>query len=202
MDPRSPSDPEFWQELYASGGDRWELGQPAPPLAAYLEADPPRGQDALVVGCGRGHEARLLARLGAQVTAIDLAPAAITDARALLARDEPHLHVDFQVGDLFDLRGRPPAFDLVLEHTCFCAIEPTRRGDYVRAIADALRPGGRLIALFYAHGRPGGPPYTVDEDELLRRFQPDFEVERLLLAEGSIPQRAGHELLGVLRRRG
>ena len=196
----APGDPAFWEHLYRRGGDGWELGRPAPPLERLLRADPPVGRRALVVGCGRGHEARLLARLGAHVTAIDLAEAAIAEARRLAAAEAEPLAVDFRVADLFDLRGRPPAFDLVVEHTCFCAIDPARRGDYVDAVADALAPDGVLLGLFYAHGRPGGPPFTTDEAELRRRFAPRFAVEHLAPAGGSALARAGDELLARLRR--
>lgn len=197
----TPSDAAFWEHLYARGGDGWELGRPAPPLARHFEADPPRGLRALVVGCGRGHEARLLARLGARVTAIDLAAAAIDEARRLAADDPASPAIDFQQADLFDLRGRPPAYDLVVEHTCFCAIDPARRADYAAAVADALVPGGALVGLFYVHERPAGPPFATREDELRRRFGPYFEVLALAPAEGSVHARAGEEALVHLRRR-
>lgn len=193
-----PGDAGFWDPLFAAGAGGWELGRAAPPLQTWFLEHSPKDMDALVPGCGRGHEARLLAALGARVTAIDLAPTAIAQAQA---RTGPELAIEFAVRDLFSYVGQPPAFDLVVEHTCFCAIEPKRREDYVDAVADALRPGGRLVGLFYAHGRPGGPPFTTDRDELARRFSRRFEVEELEVARGSVLVRHGQELLGVLRRR-
>ncbi|WP_293271388.1 methyltransferase domain-containing protein [Nannocystis sp.] len=192
----TPSDPAFWDHLYRADAGGWELGRPTPPLAHCLAADPPTGQRALVVGCGRGHEARLLAELGARVTAIDLAPAAIASARAATP---PHLAIDFQVADLFAL-PRSPSFDLVLEHCCYCAIEPRRRREYVDAVADLLVPGGRLLGLFYAHGRPGGPPFTVSADELAASFARRFTVDALAIADDSVLLRLGEELLGRFTR--
>lgn len=193
-----PSDPGFWEPLFAADAGGWELGRPAPPLATWFSEHSPKDMRTLVVGCGRGHEARLLARLGARVTAIDFAPTALAHARAAT---DPALAVDYQLRDLFTLAGGPPAFDLVVEHTCFCAIDPARRDEYVDVVADVLVPGGALVGLFYAHGRPGGPPFTTSRDEVAARFARRFDVVRLDVAAGSILVRHRQELLAELRRR-
>ena len=192
----TPSDAAFWDHLYRDESGGWELGRPTPPLAHRLAADPPVGQRVLVVGCGRGHEARLLAALGAHVTAVDLAPAAIASARAATP---PQLKIDFQVADLFEL-PRSPAFDLILEHCCYCAIEPRRRPEYVDAVADLLRPGGHLLGLFYAHGRPGGPPFTVTAEQLRDTFARRFTLDDLSVADNSVLLRLGEELLARFTR--
>ncbi|MCB9703849.1 MAG: methyltransferase domain-containing protein [Myxococcales bacterium] len=197
-EPPSPGDPGFWESLYQRGFTGWELGRPAPPLARHFAVRSPRGLRALVIGCGRGNEARMLAEAGAEVTAIDISATAIREAEAHHAGPP----ITFKVADLFDLRGQPPAYDLVVEHTCFCAIDPARRDDFVDAVAAALRPGGALVGLFYAHGRPGGPPFTTDAAELRRRFDRAFVIEALETARGSVITRRGDELLGRLIRRG
>src|SRR5690606_37268345 len=105
------------------------------------------------------------------------------------------------VGDLFAQIGQPPRFDLVVENTCFCAIEPARRDDYVTAVAESLRPGGSLVGLFYAHGTPGGPPFTTDAPELDRRIQRRHGIKALEVAQGSTLVRHKAELLAVMQRR-
>src|SRR6476661_8739482 len=43
------------------------------------------------------------------------------------------LQAKLEQADLFELDMRwRGAFDLVVEHTCFCAIDPARRAEYVR----------------------------------------------------------------------
>jgi SAM-dependent methyltransferase len=195
----TPSQAAFWEQLYREDVEAgWELGRAAPPLADYFLAHPPTGRRVLVLGCGRGHEARLLAGLGATVTAIDLAPAAIA---AAVAATPPTLNIDYRIADLFELSQDPARYDLIAEHCCFCAIEPTRRDEYVDSVAGALVPGGALVGLFYAHGRPGGPPFTVDADELRARFGRRFTVETLTPAANSVLGRQGQELLGRFLRR-
>src|SRR5258708_12976343 len=85
---RDVSAPAFWEELYAQGRDGWELGRAAPPLVDFVDATPPPRGRVAVPGCGRGHDARFLARHGYDVTAFDFSPAALTTATKL-ARDEP-----------------------------------------------------------------------------------------------------------------
>ncbi|HEX9105131.1 MAG TPA: methyltransferase domain-containing protein, partial [Polyangia bacterium] len=94
----SPSDPQFWRDKYAQAKQGWELGRPAPPLERWFAAHPPTGKRALVVGCGRGHEARMLARAGAHVVAVDFAPEALAEAQALAEREA--VAVDFRLRDL------------------------------------------------------------------------------------------------------
>ncbi len=192
-----PSNPEFWEVLYRADTTGWELGRASPPLADYFASTSPAGLRVLVVGCGRGHEARMLANLGAKVTAIDIAPSAIAQAQAI-PNQQP---VDFRLADVFDLRGQEPAFDLIIEHTCFCAIDPARRDEYVTAVADALVPGGTLIGIFFAHGREGGPPFTTSAKEIRERFGQRFIIDTLATAEGSVITRRGDELFGRLIRR-
>ena len=194
--PRSVSSPSYWEDLYHRRGDGWEKGRPAPPILR-LAASLPSGRVA-VLGCGRGHEASALARMGWEATGFDFAAPAVAAARRRrgLAR--------FEQADLFELPRRyPGAFDAVCEHTCFCAIDPARRGEYVRAVAAILRPGGAFFGLLYANGRPGGPPFDTTASEIRRRFSPRFRISRLEVPPDSHPGREGKELLALfyLRRR-
>jgi SAM-dependent methyltransferase len=195
------SQPDFWEAAYAQGQTGWDIGQAAPPFFDLLTgaAAPPPGR-LLVPGCGRGHDALLFARFGFEVTGVDFAPSAV--AAAIEAARAASLPATFVEADLFTLGARwPGQFDYVVEHTCFCAIDPARHPEYVAAVRDVLRPGGELIALFYAHGRPGGPPFSTSEAEVRALFEPDFTIATLEPAANSFARRQGGELFGRLRRR-
>ena len=168
------SDPAFWQGLYDHGSDRWELGRPSPALDAQLARRAPPSGIVAVPGCGRGHDARLLARHGHRVLGFDFVPAVTRVARELAARER--LDVTFEDRDVFDLaRSYPGFFDGIWEYTCYCAIDPARRAEYVAVLAAILKPGGWLLACFFPMGdRPGGPPFAVS----------DAEVRRLLAGAG------------------
>src|SRR5262245_34895653 len=81
------NDATFWQDLYAQGGDRWELGRPSPSLGAHLARRPPPLGTVAVPGCGRGHDARLLARRGYRVLGFDFVPGTVRTARELAERE-------------------------------------------------------------------------------------------------------------------
>ena len=79
-----------WDQRYREGSDRWEQGKPAPPLETVLRTDSrapqPPGR-VLVPGCGRGHEAALLAELGYEAIGLDFSSEAIHRAQAVHGSD-------------------------------------------------------------------------------------------------------------------
>jgi len=162
-----------WDQRYREGRDGWELGAPTPPLEAFLRHDPrrplPPGQ-VLVPGCGRGHEAALLADLGFEAVGLDISSEALGEARRLHGSNRPGLR--WLQADLLDAAALRSAgladgsLQGVVEHTCFCAIDPSRRGDYLAAVTRLLAPGGWLLGLFWCHDRPGGPPFGSDANQL------------------------------------
>lgn len=187
-------DPQFWQKHYDEGAPPWDHGKPSPPIVRLAESGAlPQGK-LCVLGCGWGHDAIWFATRGWSVTAVDFAEGAVAGARKRAA--EAGARVRLLKMDLFHLpRTHRRRFDLVLEHTCFCAIRPERRAAYVDVVRSILRPGGTFFGVFYNHGEKGGPPFTVDAREVRRLFSPHFEIHLLETARGSFPNRAGKELL-------
>jgi methyl halide transferase len=155
------NEPRFWEDAYARGGDGWDLASPTPALADFLATTPPPRGRVAVPGCGRGHDARLLARHGYDVTGFDFSPFAVDAARRLAARER--VDARFEQRDVLTLgREYPHAFDGVWEYTCYCAIDPTRRAEYVDALAGTLRPGGWLLACFFPlRWLTAGPPFVA-----------------------------------------
>ncbi len=195
------SDPAFWEALYAGRGDRWELGGPTPPLVAYLTSRGRLpGERIAVPGCGRGHDARFLARQGYRVWGFDFAEAPIREARALAA--EARVEVVFEQRDVFglaaDYRG---FFDGLWEYTSFCAIDPARRPEYVDLVRALLQPDGWLLACFFPvrEGPLTGPPFPTTEAEIRRLFGPHFAFVETLAPTTSAPGRAGVEWMVLAR---
>lgn len=196
------SDSGFWEARYLSEQTGWEKGRCAPPISRMLQEGllAPRAH-VVVLGAGRGNEALEVAARGYESTAVDFAISAIEATR--VAAENHRLDVETLQQDLFTLGATHAlTFDAALEYTCFCAIDPERRDEYVDVAHAILKPGGVLFGLFYAHGRSGGPPFTTDEGEVRRHFERRFTVERLVRAADSFPDRAGEELEFVFRSRG
>ncbi len=197
-----------WEGKYRDGGELpWDRGGAAPPLLKWMRAGNPAMLGQVVVpGCGLGHDAAAIAREhpDSRVTGIDISPAAVVRAEKL-HRKIPNLK--FLCADFFE--WSPPGgggFDWLFEHTCFCAIDLDRRVDYVDAAARLLRPGGRLLAVFYLNPydeehEPGeGPPHGVGPEQLEEFFAGRFRLEESLTPDVAYPGREGRELLRRLVR--
>jgi SAM-dependent methyltransferase len=196
----------FWEAEWEAGQD-WDTGEATPPMARAI-AGLPVLRDAVVIGCGRGYEARALVRRGwPRVVGVDFATAALAAAREAEALDAPwegRQPVDWRLQDFFTLGETDPgSFDLVVEHSCCIAIDPARRGEWARVVAATLRPGGRLLALLSLKRREGGPPFELRREPMEALLaEAGFVLERSEIPEDSIPSRRGQEWLVVARRAG
>jgi SAM-dependent methyltransferase len=189
-----------WEADYLRGTDGWDLGRPTPIFRSLLtNRQLPPGR-MLVVCAGRGHDAREFARHGYQVTAIDFSPFA---AREMSRLADPSAPMEILQQDLFTLSHElDGTFDYVLEYTCYCAIDPKRRAEFVDLVDRLLKPGGTYISLaFPLTQKSGGPPFAVAVSELLDLFQErGFKLIEREQPSGSVAQRRGAEELLIFQK--
>jgi SAM-dependent methyltransferase len=199
--PADPLRPEAWESRWVGGDTPWDLGMPPPVLSDVIARAGPGPLRVLVPGAGSGQDAVAWARAGHEVVAVDFAPTAAARARRLAQEADVGLRVI--EADVLDLSPHlSGTFDLVWEHTCFCALPPERRAAWVAATANALRPGGRVVALLWNHGRPGGPPFDVEPSAARAAFSERFDVVSLAPVARSAPGREGEFLLEATVRGG
>src|SRR5262245_16686906 len=114
--------PQKWETDYARKTDGWDLGGPTPIFKRLILSQQLIPGRMIVLGAGRGHDAREFARHGFQVTAVDFASHAIHELERLA---DPEAPIEILQHDLFTLPHKmDDSFDYVLEYTCFCAIDP------------------------------------------------------------------------------
>jgi len=181
-----------WEQKYQTGDMPWEKGAPSPGLVDFLHSHPelPRPAVVCVPGCGTGHDVRAWAGAGFTSWGVDLAPSAIRLCEEKTSHPElPNLHyrqLDF-------LRDPPPLlFDWLFEHTLFCAIDPSRRDEYVKATLRWLKPTGHLLAVHYLIPDEDGPPFGTNREEIIHRFSPFFTLKTDWVPR-SYPNRVGLE---------
>ncbi len=192
-----------WQRRYEQDDTPWDKGAPAPALIQFLQEKQISGR-VLVPGCGRGHEVRALGvRPDIVVVGLDLSATAIAQAKKITAPSTPDANVSFVVGDFFDIPVKlEHSFDWIIEHTCFCAIEPNRRRDYVLAASSALQAGGKIFGVFYLNpDTASGPPFAVSKRELSELFDPHFILLKEWVPEDSFPGREDRELVRIMLKR-
>ncbi|HYQ67651.1 class I SAM-dependent methyltransferase [Actinophytocola sp.] len=131
--------PQWWEDHYQ--GHRTAHDAPSPQLVAEVTGLP--AGTALDAGCGRGTDAIWLARQGWRVTAVDVSPTAIGDARDLAAA----LDISWVVADLTTWEP-PERYDLVVSQY----VHPTVPfGEFVARLAEAVAPGGTLLVVGHDH---------------------------------------------------
>ena len=149
----------------------------------------------MVLGAGRGHDAREFARHGFQVTAVDFSSQAVREMHRLASPDAP---IEILQHDIFTLPAAlNHSFDYLLEYTCFCAIDPNRRDEYANLVTRLLKPDGIYVDLaFPLDRRKGGPPFAVSAEKILDLFQArGFQLlSREKPADSISPRRHAEEL--------
>ena len=164
-----------WESRYRAGDTPWDKGLPHPALVSWLGTSAMSGH-VLVPGCGSGHDVRAIAeKKKGYVIGMDIAPSAFRAASAFTAMgDETYILGDFLAGEAMSYGP----FDWIFEHTCFCAIRPERRVDYVSEAAAVLKTGGFLLAVFFmnpVNSDSNSPPFASTSSELDELFLPAFQ---------------------------
>ncbi len=137
----------YWDQNAASWTEQvrkgWDVFRDSYNTPAFLRlAGDLTDKAVLDAGCGEGHNTRVLARLGARVTGVDISPKMIGFARQ--AEDERPLGIRYEVASFSDLSlFENESFDAVVS---FMALMDGP--DYEGALEEihrVLRPGGWLV---------------------------------------------------------
>jgi ubiquinone/menaquinone biosynthesis C-methylase UbiE len=129
---------DVWTRLARAGYDVYRdyLNTPA----FFLMLPNAAGLVGLDIGCGEGHNTRLLARLGARMTAVDIA--AVFIGHAIRAETEEPSSIDYMVASAIELPFADASFDFATGFMSFMDVPETDR-----LLAEAwrvLRPGAFL----------------------------------------------------------
>ena len=173
-----------------------------PDFAAALRRLNIKSGSVFDIGCGPGTQAIALARQGFEVTAVDVAPAAIEGARRRAT--QTGVTIDFTADDILSM-DVDRRFDLILDRgVLHCFADEDRRRRYIARIHGWLNSDGILLLKCFSHEetREEGPPCRFSPDDIRTMFCKGFRVMEISPAnfsspDGSEPPRA---LFAVLRR--
>jgi len=188
---------EYWEERYAVNNLGWDIGEVSTPLKEYINQLEDKNLKILIPGAGNGYEAIYLHRRGfTNVYVLDLARQPLEKIKAEIPEigDYHLINADFFDLDLQD-------FDLILEQTFFCALNPKLRENYVQKMFQLLKPGGKLAGLFFDFPlTPNGPPFGGSGEEYRALFRSIFKIKVLERANNSIAPRKGKELFFIFEK--
>lgn len=190
----------FWTEIYKTEiNPGWNIGTASPILIDMVPRLKLPKSRVLVLGCGEGHDAALFANEGHIVTAVDISPEAIARAKKNYAQFE---NLSFVEKDIFTLpQSWNESFDIVVEHTCYCAINPTLRAQLVKTWNRLLAPGGSLLGIFFTMEKRMGPPFGTTEWEVRERLKKTYDFLFWGRWRNSLPSRQGRELFVFARKK-
>jgi methyl halide transferase len=187
---------EYWNNRYLENDFGWDLGEVSSPIKAYFEQDLPLDLTILIPGAGNSYEAEFLFQKGFKNTyVLDFAEQAISNLKKRIP-DFPENQIIQD--DFFNHRGQ---YDLIIEQTFFCAINPSLRERYVRHMSDLLKPKGKLIGLLFNDSlNRDKPPFGGFKDDYVKLFSPKFNILTMDIAYNSVKPRAGRELFVVFEK--
>lgn len=187
----------FWNHKYISGETGWDIGYVSTPIKEYIDQLSDKNLKILIPGGGNSYEAEYLFKNGfANVFVVDISSLPLKNLaeRVPSFPKENLMHSDF-----FELKE---TYDLILEQTFFCALDPTLRENYVNKMHELLKPNGKLVGLlFNIPLNNDKPPFGGNKEEYISLFEDKFKVEKMETAYNSIPQREGNELFFKVRKK-
>jgi len=187
---------QFWEERWINQQTGWDLGEVSPPIKKYINQLTNKDLKILIPGCGNAYEAEYLIEQGfTNVFIVEIAKGAIDSFTKRYPKfpQENIIHSDF-----FELDNQ---FDLIIEQTFFCAINPEMRIQYVKQMTKLLKSKGKLVGLLFNTDFAGGPPFGGDKNEYLNLFSKPFNIDVMETATNSISPRADKELFIILSKK-
>ena len=183
-----PLNDDFWSQRYTSQTAAWDLGEVSPPIKKYVDQLTNKNYKILIPGCGNAYEALyLLEKRFTNITLIDISKVLVDKLKSELH----HTPIEIIHGDFFD---HWRTYDLILEQTFFCALDPSLRLAYASHMRQVLVPGGRLVGVMFDTEFENGPPFGGSKKEYQILLEPHFTSVDLAPCYNSIPPRAGREL--------
>ncbi|MFN8415116.1 MAG: methyltransferase domain-containing protein [Cytophagaceae bacterium] len=180
----------YWTERYKTQDTGWDIGYVSTPLKNWIDSYSNKKAAILIPGAGNSYEAEYLFQSGFKnVTVVDISaePLRHISERCPEFPKEQLIETDF-----FTHSGK---YDVIIEQTFFCALDPSLRTQYVQKMHELLNPNGFIVGvMFNIPLNIDHPPFGGSEEEYKRLFEPYFEIGKMEACHNSIEPRAGREV--------
>lgn len=190
-------DNTYWSNRYANNDAGWDTGGITTPLKACFDQLEDKTIAILIPGCGNSYEAAYLLQNGfTNITLIDISSVLCKKLEERLA---VYVATGLRIicGDFFEHQGQ---YDLIVEQTFFCALDPSLRNPYAAKMQQLLKRGGKLAGVLFNKSFEGGPPFGGSGDEYRELFTPYLTIKKMEPCYNSIKPREGAELFVILQK--
>lgn len=185
-------DANDWSLKYQSKTTQWDLGEVSPPIKQYINQLTNKDVRILIPGCGNAHEAAYLLEQGfTNITLIDIAASLVQSLKEKYKND---VRIQIVLDDFFLHQGQ---YDLIIEQTFFCAIDPALRTNYVNKMSKLLAPKGKLVGLLFNRSFEGGPPFGGNKAAYINLFSSKFTLRTFETCYNSFKKRQDSELFMI-----
>ncbi|MEO2062018.1 MAG: SAM-dependent methyltransferase [Christiangramia sp.] len=184
------SNKNFWEKRYEENRTGWDIGEISTPLKNYIDQLQDQDLKILIPGGGNSYEAEYLFQNGFKnVHVVDIASQPLQNLKNRVPDfPESQLHHE-------NFFSHQENYDLILEQTFFCALQPKIRASYAEKVSELLEENGKIAGiLFNFEFTNDGPPFGGSKDEYLTYFSPYFKIDIFEECYNSIPPRQGKEL--------
>lgn len=190
-------DKNYWEERYQKQQTQWDAGEITTPIKEYVDQIADKATQILIPGAGNAHELEyLVSQNFTDVTVIDIAlqPLQNISKKIPAYPTSKLIHQDF-----FQHNQK---YDLIIEQTFFCALNPKLRAKYVLKMKELLKPNGKIVGLlFNMDFNNPEPPFGGSVLEYQKLFSPYFNIKVLDPAYNSIKPREGKELFFIFENK-
>jgi methyl halide transferase len=182
-------DQAYWENRYQNNLTQWDVGYITTPLKEYFDKLTDKNIQILIPGAGNSYEAIYLYENGFKnITVMDIAAPPLENLKSK-APSFPKDHILQE--NFFDHNGQ---YDLIVEQTFFCALEPALRIPYLQKMSALLKPAGKLVGLLFETEFDTAPPFGGTKAEYVELFSRYFNLQTFERCYNSIPARQGREL--------
>lgn len=186
---------DYWENRYLNNDAVWDTGAVTTPLKTYIDQLTDKSIKILIPGAGNGYEFEYLISQGFDnVFVVDFAASPLNNIKKRMPSINDNQLI---TADFFEIEGK---YDLILEQTFFCALQPDLRKKYVQKMKSLLQPNGKIAGLLFQFPLTAqGPPFGGSETEYENLFSNDFVIETMSECYNSITPREGKELFFILK---
>jgi thiopurine S-methyltransferase len=187
----------YWENKYKKQSTGWDIGKISTPIKEYIDQLKNKELKILIPGAGNSYEAEYLWEKGFRnVFIIDIVKQPLIN----LKNRVPYFPTNQLINkDFFKYDEK---FDLIIEQTFFCALDPYLRPSYANKMNELLNEKGKLIGLLFDFElTENGPPFGGDKLEYLGYFSNLFNIIILERAYNSILPRKDRELFFIFEKK-